>query len=172
MRLDLPSFTIRSFVPDDAIALARNANDDRIARWTSDRFPHPYTLDDARAFIAKVADQPSWAIDVGGEVVGGVALMPKDDIHRRGADVGYWLAPAYWGRGVATEAVRFACAHAFEALDLLRVQALVFDGNDASMRVLDKCGFALEGRLRRATVKRGRVLDELVYARLRDDTSA
>lgn len=171
MQRALHTCTIRSFVPDDAAALARNASDERIARWTSDRFPHPYTREHAQAFIER-AGETCWAIDLGGEVVGGIALVPKDDIHRRSADIGYWLAPAYWGRGIATEAVRFACEHAFGPLDLIRVQALVFEGNDASMRVLDKCGFVLEARHRRAAVKYDRVLDELVYARLRDDTSA
>lgn len=166
--LDLGHFRIRDFVPDDAASLAANANDERIARWTSDRFPHPYTLEHAREFIARAATTPQWAIDVAGEVVGGIGLFPKGDVYRRGVDLGYWLAPAYWGHGIATAAVRAICERTFASGDLERIQALVIEGNAGSIRVLEKAGFTLEGVHRRAVIKRERILDELVFARLRD----
>jgi RimJ/RimL family protein N-acetyltransferase len=68
-----------------------------------------------------------------------------------------------------TEAVAAITEWAFARFGLTRVFAVVFERNAASRRVLEKAGFALEGRLRRSAIKDGRVLDEVVYARVRDE---
>ena len=86
-------------------------------------------------------------------------------------ELGFWVAPGYWGYGLATEAVGRLTAHAFDQYaDAVRVQARVLVGNPASDRVLVKCGFVCEGTHRRAWVQPdGRVRDVRVYSRLRDD---
>jgi RimJ/RimL family protein N-acetyltransferase len=83
------------------------------------------------------------------------------------AELGYWLGVAHWGQGYTTEAVAALCDHAFRTSMLQRVHAVVYDGNPGSDRVLDKCGFVLEGLSRRAIFKNGRFLDCRTYARLK-----
>jgi RimJ/RimL family protein N-acetyltransferase len=73
---------------------------------------------------------------------------------------------AVWGRGIATAAVRAFSAHALDAFGLTRLYALPYARNAASVRVLEKAGYVLEGRLRRSVVKDGEVLDQLLYARV------
>ncbi len=137
-----------------------------------DRFPWPYGLRDAEAFLSGVlAKRPEtdFAIEVDGQVAGGIGFVPGTDIERVSAEVGYWLGVAFWGRGIVTSALLAASRHAYAAYDVERVFALPFADNRASCRVLEKAGFAREGLLRSAVVKDGRLHDVAVYARLREE---
>jgi RimJ/RimL family protein N-acetyltransferase len=174
MQITLPHCTVRSFRPADAESIARHADDRRIWRNLRDRFPHPYTLQDAEAWIrtASAAEpETHFAIAVGGEAAGGIGLELQTDVHRRSAEIGYWLGAAVWGRGIATEAVRAVTGYGFARLGLCRIFAVVFEGNPASRRVLEKAGYLLEGRLRRAVLKEGRILDGFLYAAVEDSAS-
>jgi len=170
MRLPLGVCDVRSWRPTDAAAIVAHANNRKIWLNLRDRFPHPYTRRDARAFLASVVGarpETSFAIEVDGGVVGGIAFRVQTDVERIGAELGYWLGEAYWGRGITTAAVRAVTDLAFGGHDLRRVFALPFAQNAASARVLEKAGFTLEGVLRSSALKDGRVLDQLLYARIR-----
>lgn len=167
----LASCTLRPWRRGDETSLSRHANNRAVWRNLRDIFPHPYTVADARAWVrtASVADPPTeLAIDVDGEAVGGIGVQLKRDIHRRTAEIGYWLAEPLWNRGIATEAVRGMTDHAFAVFDLVRIEALVFEWNPASARVLEKAGYTLEGRLRKSVTKDGRTVDALLYSIVRE----
>jgi [ribosomal protein S5]-alanine N-acetyltransferase len=171
MELPLAGVRIRAWRPEDAASLARHANNRNIWRNVRDRFPHPYTLADAETWIERVSQEhppTQFALEVDGEAAGGIGIVLQRDVERRSAELGFWLGEAHWGRGLMTDAVRRFTAEAFDAFDLLRIYAVVFDWNPASCRVLEKAGFLLEGRLRRAVVKDGAVLDQLLYAAVRE----
>ena len=104
-----------------------------------------------------------YAIDVEGALAGGVGFTLQG--HR--AVIGYWLGPAYWGRGLMTDVVRALTAHLFRVHGVRRVEARVFPFNPASTRVLEKAGFTFEGRLRKNHAVQGRLIDHLLYARVR-----
>jgi [ribosomal protein S5]-alanine N-acetyltransferase len=170
MRLPLGVCDVRSWRPSDAAAIVAHANNRKVWLNLRDRFPHPYTARDARTFLGSVRGarlETDFAIDVGGQAVGGIAFKIQTDVERIGAELGYWLGEPYWGRGIATAAVRAVTEHAFAAHGLVRVFALPFADNRASARVLEKAGFQLEGVLRSSALKDGRVLDQLLYARIR-----
>jgi ribosomal-protein-alanine N-acetyltransferase len=170
MRLPLGVCDVRSWRPADAAAIVEHANNRNVWRNLRDRFPHPYTLRDARRFLASVVGtrpETNFAIDVDGGAVGGIGFRIQSDVERIGAEIGYWLGEKYWGRGIATAAVRTVTEHAMSAHDLVRVFALPFAYNRASARVLEKAGFSLEGVLRSSAIKDGRVVDQLLYARIR-----
>ncbi len=153
----------------DLDSLVRSADDPRVARTVRDLFPSPYTYEDGERWLAHatgVGRPNNVAIEVEGAAVGGVGMIPGEDVHRIRAEVGYWLAPAYWGRGIMTEAVTAFSAHLIEERDFLRLEAPVFETNPASARVLEKSGYHLESRQRRAAIKEGRVIDLLMYVRL------
>ena len=142
------------------------ADDERITRFMTSQFPYPYTGEDADAWIAtcEVQDPPrSFAILIDGEVAGGVGCEPHGDIRTGTAEVGWWLAPQWWGRGIAAVAVRRYLAYCFDVLDLHRVEAGVFLSNPASARVAEEAGFTLEGIGRDAYLKRGELIDRLSY---------
>lgn len=148
------------------------ANDSKVSENLTDRFLFPYTPEDARVWVDACGDQrppTHFAIVVGGVVAGGVGFDPLTGEESGSAEVGYWLGREFWGRGLATTAARAITDHAFAVTDLRRLQASVFSWNPASARVLEKAGYQLEGRHREAILKRGRIGDRLVYARLRTD---
>lgn len=170
MRLELGDVCVRPFVPNDATALVKYANNHAVWITLRDRFPHPYTPEDAAAFlrVATAQDPPcDLAIATAAEAIGGIGLQRQGDVHRLTAEIGYWLGEPFWGRGIATRAVTAVTTWAFAATPLERIFAYVFATNPASARVLAKAGYQFEGRLHRAVVKEGRVLDQLVYAALR-----
>jgi RimJ/RimL family protein N-acetyltransferase len=135
-----------------------------------DLMPHPYSVDDAYAWIGMVQHQEcrtSFIIDVNGEAIGGIGLVPGTDIERCSAEVGYWLGETYWGRGIATAALQRICRYAFEDLGLRRVFATPILWNPGSFRVLEKAGFEKEGLMRNACIKDGNLMDMALYARIR-----
>jgi RimJ/RimL family protein N-acetyltransferase len=139
-----------------------------VARQLRDRFPHPYTRADAVTFLksAAAALPTNLAIDVDGEAAGGIGFVRGTDVERFGAEIGYWLGEAFWGRGIITEALELVTAYAFEQFDLLRLYALPFADNAGSIRVLEKAGYTREGVLRSSCVKYGQRRDQILYARV------
>ncbi len=171
MELKLKTCTLRSWRPTDLDALVRYADNPLIAYNLRDLFPHPYTREAGKLFleaIARADQRTRWAIDVGGEAVGSIGISPKEREERVTAEIGYWLAEPFWGRGIMTEVVGALTRYAFaEFPDIGRLEAGVFAGNTASMRVLEKNGYTLEATLKNRIIKSGTVRDQLYYARLR-----
>ncbi len=170
MEMRLRTCTLRSWRSTDLEALVRLANNPLIARNLRDLFPHPYTRDAGKLWIEAVLrtdPRTRWAIAVDGEFAGSIGVTPKEREERCTAEIGYWLGEPFWGRGVMTEAVGALTAYAFATFDVVRLEAGVFEGNTASMRVLEKNGYTLEATLKRRVIKDGELKDQLMYARLR-----
>lgn len=167
--------TLRRWRKEDCERLAELANNRKIWLNLRDRLPFPYTTFDAEAWIAhcEAARGPltQYAIEANGELVGGIGFEALNDVNRLGAEIGYWIGEGYWGPGIATVALIEASRRAFEEFPLERLQATVFAWNPASMRVLEKSGYQLEGRLRQPVVKDGQIIDSLIYALLRQQCS-
>lgn len=166
MRIQLTRAEVRSWREEDAVSVARHADNRKIWRNLRDAFPSPYTLDDARAYIARAqtADpETGWAIVVEGEAAGSIGVKPGTDVERVSAEIGYWLAEPFWGRGITTEALAAITRHAASSFGLMRVFALPFEWNPASFRVLEKAGYRLEGELRRSAIKDGRIVGQRLY---------
>jgi RimJ/RimL family protein N-acetyltransferase len=171
MQLVLPNCLVRSWRQEDAPSLVRHANNRRVWVNLRDRFPHPYTSDDGARFLAWVlAERPetNFAIAVGKEAVGAIGYQIQPDVHRISAEIGFWLGEAYWGRGIVTEALRAVTEHAFHTHNLRRLFAGVFEWNPASMRVLEKVGYTREAVLRKSAIKDGRIIDQALYAIVRE----
>lgn len=161
---------LRAWQPTDQEALAAQA--DNLNVWNNLRnyFPHPYTVADAEAWIAQqagVVPAVNLAIEVDGYLAGGIGIIRNSDVYYYSAEIGYWLGEAWWGKGIATEAVRQMADYAFFYFDITRLYAEVFDYNKASMRVLEKNGFYLEGVRRKAVFKNGVFHDDFIWVRLR-----
>lgn len=163
---------LRAWRADDLDALLRHADDERVPRGLSDRFPHPYTRADGEAFLSGgvvALSDPVFAIEIDGEACGGIGAHPFAGERRVGAEFGYWLGHAHWGKGVMTRVVSVFAPWAMQALDLARLQATVLDFNVGSARVLQKNRFAEEGVMRHAVRKHGRMHDLRLFSRLRGE---
>jgi len=168
MPLVLERCTIRPWRADDAPALAKHANNRRVWLGLRDLFPHPYTLADANEFLRRATTaQPAtnFCVEVDKEAVGGIGIRLGEDVNRHTASLGYWLSEDFWRHGIMSEAVPAVTDYCFENFPLHRICGEAYANNLASMRVLEKAGFVLEGRLRKNVVKDGQILDSLLYAR-------
>jgi ribosomal-protein-alanine N-acetyltransferase len=171
MELKGSSFTLREWKLEDAKLLQKHADNTNISDFLLDRFPSPYTVDDAIEWIKRTQHQAptlNFAITIADNPIGGIGLELREDVYRKTQLIGYWIGEEYWGRGIMTEAVKLITAYAFTNFDVVRIQAGVFDNNPKSMRVLEKAGFTKEGVMKNAIVKKGQILDEHIYAICKD----
>ncbi|KAE8386446.1 hypothetical protein BDV23DRAFT_175424 [Aspergillus alliaceus] len=167
--LQLSNYVVRPYYPGDIEAISREANNPQIARWLRNQFPHPYSLDDAKAWIS-LANSASPVLDFAiclredNVAIGSIGLKAKGDVYYRTMEIGYWLGQDHWGKGIATEVLSAMTAWAFENFaHVLRLEAEVYEPNKASQSVLAKVGYELEGRRRKAVEKNGVVMDALIF---------
>ena len=163
---------LREWRRADIPGLVRLVDDPQIRRWL-DRIPDPYTVDDAAEYIAgarvrlTAGTAAGLAVVVDGALAGSVG-MRLDAEDRCTAEIGYWVAAAARGRGVATAATRLLLEFGFAALGLRRIELNAAVGNAASRRVAEKAGFGLEGVRRAWRAVHGVPTDFAVYSRIAD----
>ena len=170
--IDLTTCRLRSWREGDEEPLSRHASNRNIWNWVRDFFPYPYTLRDATSWVRsnKTYQLPTnMAIEVDGEAVGNVGYTVRDDLYRYNAEVGYWLAEPYWGRGIITEVMPAMVNYIFNNTQVNRVFACVLDGNIGSMKVLERAHFRHEATLLKGAIKNNKFVDEHIYAILRDE---
>lgn len=164
---------IRGWKIEDAGDLAAAANNMNIQDNLRDGLPYPYTQEDAKNYITAMmhADKHTsyaFAITIDNKVIGSIGVFRKDNIHARTAEMGYYIAEPFWGKGFGTTAVKQTCEYIFTHTDIIRIFAEPFAYNTASCRILEKSGFICEGILRNNAVKNGRVLDMKMYSNIKE----
>ncbi len=163
---------IRKWKLTDASDLASALSNKHIQDNLRDGLPYPYTEKDGMDYISAMLsanenDTFAFAIIVDNKVIGSIGVFRQENIHRQTAELGYYLAEEYWGKGIMTEAVKQICDYVFKNSDIIRIYAEPFSYNRASCRVLEKAGFQYEGTLRSNAVKGGKVIDMKMYARIK-----
>jgi ribosomal-protein-alanine N-acetyltransferase len=166
----VPDISLRAWLYTDADHLAKLANNRAIWNNLRDYFPHPYTRADATKWIRSHAAKRStthFAIIADGELAGAISIIPKEDIYRHSAEIGYWIGEPFWGRGIATRAVNEVVEYIMiKNPGIVRIYGEVFAENIASMKVLEKNGFVKESTRVNAVIKNGKVGDDTVWVRL------
>ena len=162
---------IRKWELSDAKDLAVALSNKKVQDNLRDGLPYPYTEQDGKEFISAMlsADENktfAFAIIVDDMVIGSIGIFRQGNIHRQTAELGYYIAEEYWGKGIMTEAVKQICEYVFAKSDIIRIYAEPFAYNIASCRVLEKVGFQYEGTLRSNAVKNGKVIDMEMYSLL------
>jgi [ribosomal protein S5]-alanine N-acetyltransferase len=161
--------SIREYAPEDVDALVKHADNRKIWLQMRDAFPSPYTRESGLAFLAAVrAQQPTtfFAIASPDEVMGGIGITLGQDVHRRTAEMGYWLGEPFWGKGIISESIRIFSDFAFQRFALVRIYAEPYADNIASCRALEKAGFRQEAILEQSVIKEGRILNQCLYAKI------
>lgn len=164
---------IRKWELSDARDLAVALSNKKVQDNLRDGLPYPYTEQDGRDFISAMlsADENetfAFAITVDNIAIGSIGIFRQGNIHRRTAELGYYIAEEYWGKGIMTEAVRQICEYVFSKSDIIRIFAEPFAYNIASCRVLEKAGFQYEGTLRSNAIKNGKVIDMKMYSKIKE----
>lgn len=165
---------IRKWSLSDAADLAAALSNKKVQDNLRDGLPYPYTEQDGIQYISAMlsADENetfAFAVTADGKVIGSIGAFRGENIHRQTAELGYYIAEKYWGRGIMTEAVKQICRYVFDKSDIIRIYAEPFAYNAASCRVLEKAGFQYEGTLRNNAVKNGKITDMKMYALLKPE---
>ena len=165
---------IRKWELSDAKDLAAALSNKKVQDNLRDGLPYPYTEQDGKEFISAMlsADESetfAFAITVDNMVIGSIGIFRQGNIHRQTAELGYYIAEEYWGKGIMTEAVKQICEYVFANSDIIRIYAEPFAYNIASCRVLEKVGFQYEGTLRSNAVKNSKVIDMKMYSLLKEE---
>ena len=165
--------SLRTLSHKDIFQMAILADNKKVSDSLKDLFPHPYSEEDATSFIDLCIQhnpQQNFAIEHHGAFCGVIGLIPQDDVYRKSAEIGYWLGEPYWGKGIATKAVRLVTDYGFKELGFARIQSGIFEYNPASMRVLEKNGYQKEGVFIKSVFKNNRYWDEHRYYKLNPTT--
>ena len=165
---------IRKWELSDAKDLAAALSNRKVQDNLRDGLPYPYTEQDGKEFISAMlsADENetfAFAITVNNMVIGSIGIFRQGNIHSQTAELGYYIAEEYWGKGIMTEAVKQICEYVFANSDIIRIYAEPFAYNIASCRALEKAGFQYEGTLRSNAVKNGKVIDMKMYSLLKEE---
>lgn len=171
MIIKAKKFTLRPYKKGDEESLQKSINDKNIYKYTCS-IPYPYTNKIAAEWISrnirlnrtKNKKEINFAIDVNGKIAGGIGFR---NIKSHKASIGYWLGKRYWSKGIMTEALRLAADFGFKKIKLKRIYAHVFKINRASARVLEKNKFKREGLLKKYTLKDGKYIDVISYAKIK-----
>ncbi|MBC7922742.1 MAG: GNAT family N-acetyltransferase [Ferruginibacter sp.] len=163
----------------DVPQLVQYLNNEKIYRNTL-KIPFPYTRADAGWFVhftegrrQQFGRQVDWAIRNGeGYLIGGVGFHVRYGLASHKDEIGYWLGEPFWGQGIMTRVIAEICRLGFQEFNLLRLEASVFEHNQASGRVLEKNGFVAEGILKNHFLKNGRPITVKLYAKTRSMPSS
>lgn len=164
---------IRKWKLSDAANLAAALSNKKVQDNLRDGLPYPYTEQDGIDFISAMLsadknDTFAFAITIDDKAIGSIGAFRQSNIHQLTAELGYYIAEEYWGKGIMAEAVKQICEYVFSVSDIIRIYAEPFAYNTASCRVLEKSGFQYEGTLRKNAVKNGKVLDMKLYSKIRE----
>lgn len=165
---------IRKWKLTDAKDIAVALSNKKIQDNLRDGLPYPYSEQDGIDFISSMLSANedetfAFAITLDDKAIGSIGVFRQQNIHRQTAEIGYYIAEEYWGKGIMTDAVKQICEYVFKNSDILRIYAEPFAYNTGSCRVLEKAGFQYEGTLRNNAVKNGKVIDMKMYSLLREE---
>lgn len=160
-------FTLRPPRRSDAAAITLHTSDARVAKGTRS-IPHPLPPGMAEAFIARaMADERKedvWIIEGGStETPGLLGIISLTRMDRDQSELGYWVAPAFWNAGIASEAVRALIAA--NPLGSRTIFAEAFQDSPASARVLTNAGFQYIGDAEAHSLARGANVPTWTYIR-------
>lgn len=175
--LETERLILRKLTQKDAEDIHAYASNEEVTTYVT--WENHKTLDDTRAFINYALTQyenkhvAPWGIEYkeNGKLIGTIDFVSWQVEHRV-AEIGYVLAPEYWGKGIMTEAANEVIAFGFNKMDVVRIQARCFVENHGSARVMEKIGMSLEGIMRKGMFIKGKHQDLSIYSILQEEFSS
>jgi [ribosomal protein S5]-alanine N-acetyltransferase len=173
MEIYFEGIILRPWSISDASHLALIADNKKIADNVRDGFPFPYSTKDAHDWLNIILPENNpprfFAITVDKQLVGSIGIISKTGIYRKNIEIGFFLSENFWGKGIATKAIKAATSYAFRDFDIVRVYAESFVDNIGSRRALEKAGFRLEAILKNSIIKNEIIKDSCIYSVLKEE---
>jgi len=173
MEIFFEGIVLRPWAIGDASYLASIADNKKITDNVRDILPFPYSIKDALNWLNIILPENNpprfFAITIDKQLVGSIGIISKTDIYRKNFELGFFLSENFWGKGIATRAIKAATSYAFRDFDIVRIYAESFSDNIGSRRALEKAGFRLEAILKNSIIKNGIIKDSCIYSILRED---
>lgn len=171
IRLIGKKIVLRGIRNSDTKSIQCYAKNREISKYTD--LPHPFSLKDVQNLINQIKRdikkrggyQLGIELQVTGEIIGIIGLTSIDK-HKK-AEIEYWIGKKYWGQGITKEAIKLILDFGFKKLKLNRIYAKAIPKNIASWKLLEKCGFSYEGKLRESLFEKRKFVDLLVYSILK-----
>jgi len=157
---------LRPYQLSDIESLVKHANNFNISKYLTNKFPFPYEKKDGEAFIQLALSHDPLqikAIVLDGEVIGSIGVHQLADIYSKSAEIGYWIAEDFWGKGIVPLAIKEMLKYGFDTFDIERIFARTTHTNMASQQVLKKSGFIFEASLKDTIFKNGEYFDEFIF---------
>jgi RimJ/RimL family protein N-acetyltransferase len=162
---------LRKYQVEYVEEFAKYRNNPNISKNGFDRTPNPYTINDATELFNKQIDKipaERFLIFWDNQLCGEIGIWLNEDIFRVNADLGYFIAEPFWGKGIVTEAIRLMTEYTFNSFSVIRIVAGVFEHNKASMRALEKNGYILESIHKKAVIKNGQIIDDYIWVKFKN----
>jgi len=173
MEIFFEGIVLRPWTINDASQLALIADNRKIADNVRDGFPFPYSTKDAQDWLNIILPENNpprfFAITIDKQLAGSIGIVSKTGIYRKNFEIGFFLSENFWGKGIATKAIKAATSYIFSNFDIVRVYAEVFSDNAGSRRALEKAGFRLEATLKKSIIKNDIIKDICIYSVLREE---
>jgi RimJ/RimL family protein N-acetyltransferase len=173
MEISFEGIVLRPWAFSDAIQLALVADNKKIADNIRDGLPNPYSVKDAQHWLNLILPENNpprfFAVTTGNQVVGSIGIVTKSNIYRRNFEIGFFVSENFWGKGIATKAIKAVISYAFRNFDIVRIYAESFSDNIGSRRALEKAGLKLEATLKKSIIKNEIIKDSCIYSILRED---
>lgn len=167
--LKTDQFLLRPWCLEDAPSLAKHLDNRNVWINLRERFPKPYTVENAKTWILRREREDARSIQLAIVVedlaVGGIGIDRDPNPKTRFGELGYWLGEDYWNQGISGQAIAMVSDWAFREQGFQRLQALVRDSNEASSHLLEKAGFSVVSKIRRGGRRPSAHVTELVYQR-------
>jgi RimJ/RimL family protein N-acetyltransferase len=176
MEIQFEGIVLRPWELSDAIELALIADNEKIVDKLRDGLPSPYSIKDAHDWLNLIMPENNpprfFAIMFDNQVVGNFGIVTKNNIYRKNVELGFYVSEKFWGKGIATKAIRASIPYAFENFDIVRIYAEAFSDNIASRRALEKAGLKLEATIKQNIIKNGIIKDSCIYSILREELNS
>ncbi|WP_298300508.1 GNAT family N-acetyltransferase [Hydrotalea sp.] len=159
---------LKKWQKTDAAALVFIANNRNIFDQVRDSFPQPYTVNDALKWIEIHGTKhpcQNYAIWLDEQLVGSIGFVPQEYERRHVAEIGYFIGEPFWGKQIATTAIQQLLTIMQQEKKYSRIEAYVYGKNTASMKVLKKNQFFLEGIQHKAAIKNNKIQDIYIWVR-------
>ncbi len=166
----MQNINLRPLQATDRAVIASLINNKNVWDNLRDYIPFPYSPENADLFIEFCQSQSpvlTFGIEFQAQLCGVIGLVPQTDIYRKSAEIGYWIGEHFWGKGIASQAIKLMLDYGFEVLDINRIYAGVFVHNLGSIKALEKNGFKKEGLFEKSIIKNNQFFDEYRLAILK-----